>query len=162
MLLLIMTKYVKLLLFIILCELVGIIGSAYTISSIPLWYAGLNKPFFNPPNYLFGPVWTTLYALMGLSIFRILESKKSKKIIKEAATLFWIQLFLNGIWTPIFFGSKQLFVALIVIIAMWIYILKTIKAFLKIDKIAAYALYPYLAWVSFATLLNFSIWILNR
>ncbi|MEK7470680.1 MAG: TspO/MBR family protein [Patescibacteria group bacterium] len=153
-------KYFKLLAFIVLCELVGVLGSVSTISAIPTWYAGLTKPFFSPPNYLFGPVWTILYALMGISIFRILELKKKKVV--EAANLFWIQLFLNGIWTPIFFGSKQFFFAFIVIVFMWVYILKTIRAFAKIDKFSSYLLYPYLAWVSFATLLNFSIWFLNR
>lgn len=157
-----MPKYLKLIGLILLCELVGIVGSVYTISAIPTWYLGLNKPFFSPPNYLFGPVWTTLYALMGISIFRILELKKKNKKVNGAANLFWIQLFLNGIWTPIFFGSRQLLLALIVIMFMWLYILKTIKAFAKIDKLSAYILYPYLAWVSFATILNFSIWFLNR
>ena len=157
-----MPKYLRLVGLVIICELVGILGSVYTVSSIPTWYFGLNKPFFNPPNYLFGPVWTILYALMGVSIFRILEIKKRDEKVKEAIKLFWIQLFLNGIWTPIFFGAKQLFLALIVIAFMWFFILKTIKAFAKIDKISAYLLYPYLAWVSFATLLNFSIWFLNR
>lgn len=157
-----MPKYLKLIGLILLCELVGIVGSVYTISAIPTWYLGLNKPFFSPPNYLFGPVWTTLYALMGISIFRILELKEKNKKVNEAANLFWIQLFLNGIWTPIFFGSRQLLLALIVIMFMWLYILKTIKAFAKIDKLSAYILYPYLAWVSFATILNFSIWFLNR
>lgn len=157
-----MPKYLKLIGLILLCELVGIVGSVYTISAIPTWYLGLNKPFFSPPNYLFGPVWTTLYALMGISIFRILELKKKNKKVNEAANLFWIQLFLNGIWTPIFFGSRQLLLALIVIMFMWLYILKTIKAFAKIDKLSAYILYPYLAWVSFAMILNFSIWFLNR
>lgn len=146
----------------LLCELVGIVGSVYTISSIPTWYVHLVKPFFSPPNYLFGPVWTTLYALMGVSIFRILEVKKRDSKVREAINLFWIQLFLNGIWTPIFFGSKRLFLALTVIVFMWVYIVKTIKAFGKIDKLSSYLLYPYIAWVSFATLLNFSIWFLNK
>lgn len=157
-----MPKYLKLLALIVFCEFVGIIGSVYTVSAIPTWYLGLNKPFFNPPNYLFGPVWTILYALMGISIYRILELKKKKKNVVAAANLFWIQLFLNGIWTPIFFGSKQLFLALIVIVFMWVYIFKTISAFAKIDKLSSQLLYPYIVWVSFATLLNFSIWFLNR
>lgn len=157
-----MMKYLRLLVLIVLCELVGVLGAIYTISAIPLWYAGLVKPFFSPPNYLFGPVWTIIYALMGISIFRILEYGIKKKNVRVAVNLFLIQLFLNGIWTPIFFGAKQLLFAFIVIVFMWIYILKTIKAFSKIDKISAYLLYPYIAWVSFATLLNFSIWFLNR
>lgn len=155
-----MPKYLKLIGLILLCELVGILGSVYTISAIPTWYLGLNKPFFNPPNYLFGPVWTMLYALMGISIFRVLELKK--KNVDQATNLFWTQLFLNGIWTPIFFGSKQLLFAFVVIVLMWIYIFRTIKAFAKIDKLSAYLLYPYLAWVSFAAILNFSIWFLNK
>lgn len=157
-----MPKYLRLIGLIIICELVGILGTVFTISAIPTWYFGLNKPFFSPPNYLFGPVWTTLYALMGVSIFRILELRKKSKKVGDAANLFWIQLFLNGIWTPIFFGSKQLFLAFIVIVFMWVYIYKTIRAFAKIDKLSSYLLYPYIAWVSFATILNFSIWFLNR
>lgn len=154
-------KLLKILAFIIFCELVGIVGSYFTISSIPNWYATLNKPFFNPPNFLFGPVWTLLYALMGISAYLIWEKGIKKKDIKEALKLFTIQLFLNGIWTPIFFGAKELFVALIVILIMWVFILKTILKFRKINKIASYLLIPYLLWVSFASLLNFSIWYLN-
>lgn len=155
-----MKKFLQITLFIIGCELVGILGSAFTFSSIPNWYVYLNKPFFSPPNWLFGPVWTLLYALMGVSAYLIWQ-KKNKKT-KEALNLFWIQLGLNFIWTPIFFGAKNLLLALVVIVAMWVYIVKTIKAFAKINKISSYLLYPYLAWVSFATLLNLSIWILNR
>lgn len=153
-----MTKFIKLIGFIALSELVGIVGSAFTASAIPNWYANLTKPFFNPPNWLFGPVWSVLYALIGISFYLIYESKKKNK---EAVKLFFIQLGLNFIWTPLFFGLKDLSLAFVTIIAMWYYIFLTIKAFAKINKTASYLLYPYLAWVSFATLLNLSIWILN-
>lgn len=153
-----MLKYLRLFGFVVGCELVGFLGSYFTISSIPVWYANLTKPFFSPPNWLFGPVWTILYALMGISIFLIYESKKNNR---EALKLFAIQLALNFIWTPMFFGIKDLSLAFVIIIAMWYYIFLSIKSFAKINKTASYLLYPYLAWVSFATLLNFSIWILN-
>lgn len=165
-----MPKYLRLIGLIIICELVGILGTVFTFSAIPTWYMGLNKPFFSPPNYLFGPVWIALYVLMGISIFRILEIKNKRSLqsngknndVTNAINLFWIQLLYNAIWTPIFFGSKQLLVAFVVILAMWIYIFRTIKAFAKIDKVASYLLYPYLVWVSFATVLNYSLWMLNK
>lgn len=156
-----MKKYFEVGIFILLCELVGIIGSAFTFSSIANWYVYLNKPFFSPPNYLFGPVWTTLYALMGVAAYMIWVKRIKNKKAQEALKLFWIQLALNFIWTPVFFGAKNLGLAFVVIIAMWIYIVKTIRAFGKINNTASYLLYPYLAWVSFASLLNFSLWILN-
>jgi tryptophan-rich sensory protein len=150
------------LLFILGCELVGFVGSAFTFSAIKDWYVYLNKPFFSPPNYLFGPVWTILYALMGISAYLIWKKGYKNSKIKSALNLFVIQLALNFIWTPIFFGAKQLLLAFVVIVAMWIYIFKTIKAFGKINKVASYLLYPYLAWVSFASILNFSVWFLNK
>lgn len=126
------------------------------------WYNTLNKPFFTPPSWLFGPAWTILYILMGVAAYLIWKKGFKKKQIKEALKIFVIQLVLNFSWSPIFFGAKQIFLALLVIVIMWIFILKTIKAFAKIDKTASYLLYPYLAWVSFATLLNFSVWLLNK
>jgi len=157
-----MKKKLQIVIAILGCEAVGILGSFTTFSAIPTWYIFLNKPFFSPPNWIFGPVWTILYALMGISVFLIWQKGIKNKINREAVTLFVIQLILNGIWTPIFFGLKNLFLALIVIVAMLYFIYQTISAFSKIDKKAAYLLYPYMAWVSFATLLNFSVWILNR
>lgn len=118
------------------------------------WYNTLNKPFFNPPSWVFGPAWTILYILMAVSAYLVWKKKGSLK-------LFWIQLALNLAWSPAFFGAHNILLSLFIIVPMWIFILKTIKAFAKIDKMASYLLYPYLAWVSFATLLNFSVWILN-
>ena len=156
-----MPKGFKLITCIVVCELAGIIGSIFTINSIPTWYATLQKPIFSPPNYLFGPVWTTLYFLMGIS-FYLIVSKKLKGKNKKAIYIFAVQLFLNAIWSPIFFSLKSPLWGLIVIITLWFAIILTIKEFWKIEKRAAYLLLPYLAWVSFATVLNLSIYILNK
>ncbi|OGG24866.1 TspO protein [Candidatus Gottesmanbacteria bacterium RIFCSPHIGHO2_12_FULL_40_13] len=145
---------------IFLSEGVGILGSLFTVSSIPTWYANLTKPPFSPPNYVFGPVWTTLYALMGISLYLVWISRIKSK--QYAVKLFFVQLALNAVWSIIFFGLKRPGLAFIEIIALWVAIILTIKAFQKISKTASYLLYPYLAWVSFASILNFAIWILNR
>lgn len=160
-----MTKYMKIfkiLMFIIICELVGIAGSFFTVSSIGSWYIYLNKPVFNPPNWVFGPVWTILYALMGYSAYRIWTKGIKKEKVGNAKEYFIFQLVLNAIWTPVFFGSKDLLMALVIIAVLWLLILKTILLFYKLDKISAYLLIPYLLWVSFATILNFSLWYLNK
>ncbi len=157
-----MLKFFKLLGLIIFCQMVGVVGSYFTFASIPTWYAGLVKPSFSPPNYLFGPVWTVLYTLMGISVYRILELSKKKKGRDTALNLFWWQLFFNFIWTPVFFGARNLFGGLIIISVLVVLLVRTIKVFSKLDKLSAYLLIPYLFWVSFATVLNFSIWFLNR
>ena len=157
-----MNKFLKYILSVAVCLLAGGLGTIFTVSAIPTWYAALNKPFFSPPNYLFGPVWTLLYVLMGISVGIIWQKGIKSKKVKDAVCVFIIQLGLNAIWSPVFFGARNLFLALIIIILMWIYILKTILAFRKIDNIASYLLYPYIAWVSFATLLNFAVWLLNK
>lgn len=156
-----MKKYLYLFGSILGCELVGILGSVFTFSAIPTWYATLNKPFFSPPNWVFGPVWTILYALMGISIWLIWQQGIKKKKVKLAIQFFAVQLALNFIWTPIFFGLKSPLLALPVIAAMWMFILLTIKRFYPLSKWAAYMLIPYLLWVSFASLLNFMIVVLN-
>jgi translocator protein len=155
-------KILKIIGFIFACEFIGIAGSYFTISSIPTWYSTLIKPPFSPPNYLFGPVWTTLYALMGISAYLIWEKGLKKKETSAALKFFIVQLVLNAIWTPVFFGLKELFLALLIIVVMWVFILRTIMSFYRIDKTASYLMIPYLLWVSFATLLNFSIWYLNK
>ena len=157
-----MTRFLKYALAIVICLTAGGLGTFFTVSAIPTWYATLTKPIFSPPNYLFGPVWSLLYVLMGISVATVWEKGLKTKKVRDAIYLFGIQLFLNAIWSPIFFGAKNLFIALIVIVIMWVYIVKTIRAFAKIDKKASYLLYPYIAWVSFATILNFSVWFLNR
>lgn len=157
-----MSKILKLSTSIFICLVVGMIGSLLTYPAISTWYAGLIKPFFNPPGWLFGPVWTILYILMGVSLFLIWEKGIKDKKVRIALKFFGIQLFLNGIWSPIFFGLKNPLFALVVIVLMWFAIRKTIIVFAEIDEKAGRLLYPYLVWVSFASVLNFSVWLLNR
>ncbi len=156
-----MRNSLKLFSSILLCELIGIVGSLFSFSSIKTWYPTLTKPSFSPPNWLFGPVWTILYALMGISLYLVWQKGLKTQKVRDAIYLFGIQLVLNAIWSPVFFGVKNILLALVIIILMWIYILKTIIAFGKINIKASLLLYPYLAWVSFATILNFSLWWLN-
>jgi tryptophan-rich sensory protein len=146
---------------IISCELVGILGTPFTLSAIPSWYVNLNKPIFAPPNWIFGPVWTLLYLLMGVSFYLILKEGWKKKVVKTAVKIFLAQLTLNFLWTPIFFGLKSPLLGLIIIVSMWVLIVITIKKFYTLSKLASYLLMPYLLWVTFATLLNAAILILN-
>ncbi len=148
---------------ILLCEAAGILGTFFTASQIQTWYlTELIRPSFSPPNWLFGPVWTILYALMGISLFLVWEQKKRNKEWQGAITIFFVQLFLNAIWTPIFFGMHALGFAFGVIIAMWLAIVLTIIVFYRQKKVAGYLLIPYLLWASFASVLNGAIWYLNR
>lgn len=156
-----MSKTVKLITSIVLCFFTGIIGSLFTSPAIPVWYAALKKPFFSPPNWVFGPVWSVLYLLMGISLFLVWSKKGKSSKKREALIYFGTQLFFNFIWSPIFFGAKNLAFAFIIIVLMWLFIIKTIVSFAKIDKTASYLLYPYIAWVSFASILNFAVWFLN-
>lgn len=155
-----MPRPLRYILAVLLCEAVGIAGSVFTSSSIPTWYATLEKPFFSPPNWVFGPVWTLLYALMGIATAIVWESKSGKKR-DHALAWFGTQLALNAVWTPIFFGAQRLDVAFLVIVALLASIVGTIVSFKRISKPAALMLVPYLAWVSFATVLNFALWRLN-
>jgi len=139
--------------------LAGVIGSAFTFRNIPTWYAGLTKPPFSPPNWLFGPVWTLLYILMGISLFLIIT--KQKKIFSKPVTVFLLHLAVNSFWSIVFFGLRSPGLAFPVIIILWYMIYYLIKTFREIDRRASDLLVPYLAWVSFASLLNFSVWILN-
>lgn len=157
-----MSKIIKLISLIGICLGVGALGSISTVSSIPTWYAALNKPSFSPPNWLFGPAWTILYILMGVSLYLVIKNGIKTEVVRKAVILFATQLFLNAIWSPIFFGVKNIFLAFIVIAVLWVYIIKTIFAFRKINKTASLLLYPYIAWVTFASALNYSVWILNR
>lgn len=151
----------KLVFCIVICEGSGLIGSAFTAPSIPGWYANLTKPALNPPSWVFGPVWTLLYLLMGIALFLVWQSPKKNKHRKPALILFAIQLALNAIWSPIFFGAQNTGAAFVVIIMLWVAILITMVSFFKVNRSAAYLLIPYIAWVSFASYLNAGIWILN-
>lgn len=140
----------------------GLIGSIFTFSAIPGWYSSLNKPTFSPPNWIFGPVWTTLYILMGIALYLVWKMGLKKKEVNIAFNLFLVHLLINALWSIVFFGMKEIFLALIVILILWVMIVVLIKLFWKINRNSAYILLPYLAWVSFATILNFSIWQLNK
>lgn len=154
-------NYWFLLLFILLSQSAGIIGSLFTFSAIPTWYATLDKPFFSPPNYLFGPVWTTLYTLMGISAYLVYRRYQFGKKAKLFWQVYWAQLILNTLWSILFFGFKEPGLAFVEIGALWYFIVRTIQESKKLDQKAAYLLYPYLAWVSFASLLNAAIYFLN-
>ncbi|MBU0646437.1 tryptophan-rich sensory protein [Patescibacteria group bacterium] len=143
---------------------VGLASSSFTSMSVQTWYLVLEKPALNPPGWIFGPVWTILYLLMGYALWRIMQVKMTKKneVDKRLAVLlFSTQLFLNFFWSIIFFGLWSPGGALIEIMLMWLFIAATLLAFLKLDRRAGYLLVPYILWVSFATYLNYSIWFLN-
>jgi len=149
----------KLIIAIAVSELAGIIGAVFTTPSITGWYAGIVKPVLNPPAWIFRPVWITLYFLMGISLWLIWKSDSKEK--GRAIWLFAIQLALNAIWSPIFFGAQSIGNALAIIVLLWAAIVLTILIFKKISKTAAWLLAPYILWVSFAAYLNYAIWALN-
>jgi len=155
------SKPIKFLVAILVCLLAGFIGSLFTTPSIPTWYESLNKPSFNPPNWLFAPVWTTLYVLMGISAYMIWEKSSRYKSSNTALKIFFVQLVLNSIWSMLFFGLRNPLYGFIGIVLLWFAILFTMLKFYRISKKAAYLLVPYILWVSFASLLNFYILILN-
>lgn len=140
---------------------VGGISGFFTVKAIPGWYAQLNKPWFNPPNWLFSPVWTSLYIMMGIALWLVWKSDASQKLKQRAIYLFAAQLVLNFFWSLIFFYLHQIGWAMVEIMAMWGMILLSIVAFANVNKAAAWLLVPYISWVSFATILNYSIWKLN-
>jgi len=156
-----LNEILKLFLSIIICQLAGIIGSLFTTPAIPTWYATLVKPTFNPPNWVFAPVWTTLFLLMGISAFLVWRKGIENPRVNLALRLFIIQLILNSLWSVLFFGLKSPLLGFIEIMLLWTFILLTILYFFKVSNIAGILLLPYILWVSFAAVLNFSIWRLN-
>ena len=156
-----MKNSIKLITTVVASELAGIIGSVFTFSAIPTWYAGLIKPSLNPPSWIFGPVWTTLYALMGIAAFLVWKKSLDHKDVRKALTIFLFQLVLNAVWSIIFFGLHSPLWALVDITLMWLAIVWTMVLFYKISKPAMWLLVPYILWVSFASYLNYSIWIIN-
>lgn len=148
-------------LFVLACEAVGAIGALTTDTGESSWYAGLEKPAFNPPGWVFGPVWTTLYALMGIAAFLVWREGTDRPEVRRALGLFVAQLVLNGIWTPIFFGAESIVGGAIVIVALLVVLALTVRAFFRVSKAAGWLLVPYLLWTAFATVLTLSIWGLN-
>jgi len=148
----------KLIIALIIPQVAGFIGSLFTSPKISSWYITIRKPSFNPPNWLFGPVWTILFLFMGIALYLVWIKKENKKL---AFTFFSMQLFLNILWSILFFGLQSPLLAFIEIFILEILILLTIKEFFKLSKKAAYFLIPYILWVSFAIILNLAIVILN-
>lgn len=158
-----MNKVTRILIVVVTCLAVGYFSGMITREAITTWYPTLVKPSFNPPNWIFAPVWTLLYAMMGVAagiIWNQMETDRT--IVKKALQFFAIQLALNAVWSYLFFGLKNPMLALLEIALLWLMIYETYLKFVKINKIAGYLLLPYLAWVSFASVLNASIFWLNR
>ena len=153
---------VKLVVSILVCQLAGFIGSLFTTPNIATWYAGIQKPAFNPPNWIFGPVWITLYVMMGIAAFLIWNKGWNVVGVKMALAIFLVQLILNSFWSIAFFGMHSPLTGFVVIVILWVAILVTMFSFFKMSTVAGWLLVPYILWVSFATVLNWSILILNK
>ncbi len=151
----------KLIIFIGVSLSAGIIGSIFTTPAIPIWYAELVKPALNPPAWVFGPVWTTLFIMIGVATFLVWQQGWHQRLVKLALGFFFLQLILNTAWSLIFFGWQNPGAALVEIVILWLAIVATMITFAKVSKPAAYLLLPYLLWVSFASYLNYAIWALN-
>lgn len=141
---------------------IGATAGFFTVTGVGSWYQAINKPSWNPPGWVFGPVWTMLYIMMGVSLYLVWKSGNSIHLKRTAIGLFAVQLILNFFWSFIFFDQQQPGWAFVEIIAMWVFIFLTIFAFAKVNKTAAWLLVPYISWVSFATILNYTIWKLNN
>ena len=141
--------------------IIGGISGSFTSASINTWYVTLNKPWFNPPNWIFAPVWTLLYIMMGIAFYLIWKTEAVNYVKQTAVILFAAQLLINFLWSLIFFYLKQPGWAMLDIILMWILIIATIFSFGKISSTAAWLMLPYICWVSFAMILNFYLWKLN-
>jgi len=156
-----MKPALKITIAVIVCLAIGGLSGVATTDAITGWYATITKPSFNPPNWIFGPVWTALYIMMGVAAGLVWKAGWDKKDVRTALVIFGIQLLLNGLWSIIFFAWESPRWALVEILVLLVFILFTMVSFRRISIVAAYLLLPYLLWVSFATLLNASIWWLN-
>ena len=154
-------KFVPFLISLLITLSIGGIAGFFTTSQIKVWYVYLNKPSFNPPNWLFGPVWTVLYIMIAIAAYLVWQRRDQSEAFKKARIIYFIQLLLNFSWSIVFFGLHQVLDALVVIALLFVSIIININAFSKFSKIAAWLLVPYLLWVSFASILNLSIWMLN-
>lgn len=158
-----MNKITRILTLVVTCLVIGYFSGMGTRSAITTWYPTLVKPCFNPPNWIFAPVWSMLYIMMGVAAGLVWNRIDfEKEIVKKALVFFAIQLALNALWSYLFFGLRNPTLAGIEIVILWLMIFETYVKFSKINKIAGYLFIPYLLWVSFATVLNAGIWWLNR
>ena len=152
--------WLKLIVSILVTEGAGNIGTVFAVNAIPTWYAALNKSPITPPNWFFAPIWLSLYFLMGVALFLIWNSNQPKRDLRLPFVLFFVQLALNVIWSAIFFGAHSILFGAVEIIFLWYFIVATIMEFRPVSKVSAYLLFPYIAWVTIAALLNLSIlWI---
>lgn len=158
-----MPKVLKILIMIATCVVVGYLSSLFTREGVDTWYRTIEKPSFNPPDWVFQPVWTTLYIMMGLAAGLVWDKiEEQRDTVRKGIIFFWIQLALNALWSYLFFGLHNPLLALIEIVLLWLMIYETFVQFNKVNKVAGYLLIPYLLWVTFATVLTASIWWLNR
>lgn len=160
-----LSRTFKILVMIVTCVIVGAISGLVTKESVDTWYPMINKPSFNPPNWIFAPVWSTLYVMMGIAaglVWDKMEIKTQTETVKKGLKFFAIQLALNALWSYIFFGLHNPMLALLEIVVLWLMIYETFVQFNKVNKIAGYLFIPYLLWVTFAFVLNASIYWLNR
>ena len=153
---------IKLIISIVASFAAGGVGTLFTFKAIPTWYQGLRKPPYTPPNWVFGPVWTTLYILMGISVFLVWQKGLTNNGVMLAFTLFWIQLVINALWSIVFFGMKSKGGGVITIIMLWLLILATIITSFRVSGWAGALLIPYILWVIIASYLNIGVWLLNR
>jgi tryptophan-rich sensory protein len=142
--------------------LAGLIGAFFNSTAVKTWYAHINKPGFTPPNWIFGPVWITLYLLMGISLFLVWNAEINTKVKQTALIFFFIQLILNTLWSYFFFYLHSPLYGLIEIVILLVFIILTMVRFFPIRPLAGFLLVPYVLWVGFAAVLNYSIWQLNR
>ena len=152
---------IRLIISIVVCQAAGAVGALFTGRSVSTWYATINKPSFTPPSWVFGPVWISLYLMMGFALFLVWNRGISSEGVRLAVCLFAIQLFLNAAWSPAFFGMQSPAIGLVVIILLLVAIIATVVAFVRISFPAALLMIPYLLWVSYATILNAAIVYLN-
>lgn len=158
-----MNKYFKILILVATCLAIGYLSGIVTRASIVTWYAVIQKPSFNPPNWIFAPVWTTLYVFMGFAGGLVWDKiDENRAEVKKALTFFAIQLALNALWSLLFFGLKNPLLAVIEIALLALMVYETMVVFFKINKLAGWLFVPYLLWVCFAAVLNASIWWLNK
>jgi benzodiazapine receptor len=158
-----MNKITRILVVVVTCLVLGYFSGMVTRSAITTWYPTLIKPSFNPPNWIFAPVWSMLYVMMGVAAGLVWDRMEfDKELVKKSLLLFAFQLALNGLWSYLFFGLKNPMLAGLEIIVLWLLIYETYIQFNKINKISGYLMLPYLGWVSFALVLNACIWWLNK
>ena len=157
-----LNSVIKLVISILASLAAGGIGSLFTFKAIPTWYAGLKKPRYTPPNKVFGPIWTTLYILMGISVFFVWQKGLATNGALLAFVLFWIQLAVNTMWSIIFFGLKSKGGGVVAIIVLWLLILSTMVTSFRVSIWAGALLVPYIVWVTIASYLNIGVWILNK